>query len=389
MSDKRKLLWVGDGSAPVGVCEATGEDWDISPCSLAESIGPQLNDASLVVVSFDSPSENIESLARLLEDLKHSSAVAVFVLAREDTQAWQMLSRHPGQFVCVSKDISPDELATRLATAAELQPAISNLHSELSAVKASVGQSFDELTEEMRLAAQLQRDFLPRRLPEVGNVRFGVLYHAAGWVSGDIYDIDRLDETHLGFYIADAVGHGMPAALLTMFIKKALQTKRIVRNGYQLLAPHVSLGELNVDICQQNLSSCQFCTAVYCVLDTSDLMLTYSRAGHPQPILIRKGGILERLEVPGSLLGIFPEETYQSSQVQLYPGDRLIIYSDGVESLFCQGMPGTPLPLQNRALELAEMSREGILLDIADKIEQGDEELLKDDVTVMVVDIEE
>ena len=389
MSDKRKLLWVGDGSAPVGVCEATGEDWDISPCSLAESIGPQLNDASIVMVSFDSPSENIESLARLLEDLKHSSAVAVFVLAREDTQAWQMLPRHPGQFVCVSKDISPDELATRLATAAELQPAISNLHSELSAVKASVGQSFDELTEEMRLAAQLQRDFLPRRLPEVGNVRFGVLYHAAGWVSGDIYDIDRLDETHLGFYIADAVGHGMPAALLTMFIKKALQTKRIVRNAYQLLPPHVSLGELNVDICQQNLSSCQFCTAVYCVLDTSDLMLTYSRAGHPQPILIRKGGLLERLEVPGSLLGIFPEETYQSSQVQLYPGDRLIIYSDGVESLFCQGMPGKPLPLQNRALELAEMSREGILLDIADKIEQGDEELLKDDVTVMVVDIEE
>ena len=82
---------------------------------------------------------------------------------------------------------------------------------------------------------------MSRRLPEVGPIRFGALYRPATWVSGDIYDVVRLDETHVGFYVADAVGHGMPAALLTMFIKKALLTKRILGHTYEILPPHVSL----------------------------------------------------------------------------------------------------------------------------------------------------
>ena len=67
-------------------------------------------------------------------------------------------------------------------------------------------------------------------------VRFHTLFRPAGYVSGDLYDIMRLDETHVGFYMADAVGHGMPAALLTMFIKNALVTKQIGPEGYRLLA---------------------------------------------------------------------------------------------------------------------------------------------------------
>ena len=75
--------------------------------------------------------------------------------------------------------------------------------------------------------------------------------------SNVLYHFFRLDETHVGFYVVDAVGHGMPAALLTMFIRRALQTKRISGNSYQIIPPHVAIGELNVDICQADLSSCQ------------------------------------------------------------------------------------------------------------------------------------
>ncbi|HAU37257.1 MAG TPA: hypothetical protein DCX07_06020, partial [Phycisphaerales bacterium] len=106
------------------------------------------------------------------------------------------------------------ELAARLDAAAALQPTIVRLRDELAAARQAsdkAERTFVELGEEMRLAARLQRDFLPRRLPEVGPARFGVLYRPATWVSGDIYDILRLDETHVGFYVADAVGHGMPA----------------------------------------------------------------------------------------------------------------------------------------------------------------------------------
>ncbi len=87
------------------------------------------------------------------------------------------------------------------------------------------------LDEELRLAARLQQDFLPKSLPNVGRLHFHTLFRPAGYVSGDLYDVMRLDERRIGFYMADAVGHGMPAALLTMFLKHALVTKELLTPG--------------------------------------------------------------------------------------------------------------------------------------------------------------
>ena len=85
----------------------------------------------------------------------------------------------------------------------------------------------ENITEQLRMAGLVQRDFLPSQLPDSDRLRWATTFLPAEWVSGDIYDVMRIDEQHIGFYIADVVGHGMPAALLTMFIKQALQTKRI------------------------------------------------------------------------------------------------------------------------------------------------------------------
>ena len=150
------------------------------------------------------------------------------------------LQHLPPLFVGQAVGNRPGKLVERIDPAAgELQPAIRDLRDELSTARAARAPenagAFQGLQEEMRLAARLQQDFLPRSLPEVGAVRFGVLFRPVSWLSGDIYDIARLDETHVGFYVVDAMGHGMPAALLTMFVKKALQTKRIIGNTYQII----------------------------------------------------------------------------------------------------------------------------------------------------------
>ena len=125
-----------------------------------------------------------------------------------------------------------------------LQTQITSLSSEIEALRKrdeTVRFYMHRIDEEMRLAARLQQDFLPKTLPQVGPVRFHTLFRPAGYVSGDLYDVMRLDETHVAFYMADAVGHGMPAALLTMFIKNALVTKEINPNGYRLLPPSESI----------------------------------------------------------------------------------------------------------------------------------------------------
>jgi sigma-B regulation protein RsbU (phosphoserine phosphatase) len=240
------------------------------------------------------------------------------------------------------------------------------------------------MDEQMRLAGRLQQDFLPRRMPQVDPLRFAALYRPAGWVSGDLYDVTRLDETHVGFYVADVSGHGMPAALLTMFIKKALQTKRIFGHAYRLVPPDASLAELNADLCDQDLPSCQFCTAVYGVMDVTSLTLTYAGAGHPEPILIRPDGSVALLRSPGGLLGVFPDATFPLRHVRLAAGDRVILYTDGLEGVLPAGADGRPNVLGAFA-DWRKLTRQELLVRLAAQIGDGRTE---DDVTVLVMDVE-
>lgn len=391
MPASARLLWLGDKPAPANVRQAIRDRWELVPCGADRSLARQLHDVPLALVYPDGRADDPRQMEALREALEHAPAVAVVLLPPSARVAWSVLAHRAGKFICVSQDASAEELAAKIEAAEALQPAIRNLQLEVGAARdlATLGEPrLEEMDEEMRLAARLQRDFLPRRLPEVGPVRFGVLYRPAAWVSGDIYDVARLDETRLGFYVVDAVGHGLPAALLTMFIKKALQTKRIAENSYEILPPHESLAHLNADICQQNLSACQFCTAVYCVLDTADLKLTYARAGHPEPILIRGADrSLERLSAPGSLLGVFPDSDYQSLTVQLAPGDRLVLYTDGIEQAL-GGSASDPDRFRDMLVALADEPREEMLLQLTAWIDdRSGPPHGEDDITVVAVDV--
>jgi hypothetical protein len=381
---------VGNSAPPANVAAAAEPLCELKAYRPDQSLHAQLDFARLAMVCLNGQSNDAHALTRLLDELDRSSAVAIFLLPRDARLAWSLLTSRHGPYLCVHEDAGAEEIAAKLSAAASLQPVIQNLQSELVIARngGPAHAAVDGLDEEMRLAARLQRDFLPRRLPEIGPVRFGVLYRPASWVSGDIYDVTRLDETHVGFYVADAVGHGLPAALLTMFIKKALQTKRIVGQTYEIVPPHVSLAELNADICEQNLNTCHFCTALYGVLNTIDGSVTYARAGHPEPILFRADGSIERPDAPGSLLGVFSEEQYVSQRLVLSPGERLLLFTDGVE-----GSP-TAHPAEGHdfftlAKSLARAPREELLLEIASWIDTGfGESGPQDDITILVVDME-
>src|SRR3954463_6411884 len=159
-----------------------------------------------------------------------------------------------------------------------LQSELTSLQDEVNLLRRrdeTLGFYMQRVDEEMRLAARLQQDFLPKDLPQVGRVKFHSLYRPAGYVSGDLYDVMRLDEKHVGFYMADAVGHGMPAALLTMFIKNALVTKQIGPDGYRLLAPAQTMAKLNDVLVGQHLSHATFATAIYGHVNTETLEVTF------------------------------------------------------------------------------------------------------------------
>ncbi len=189
------------------------------------------------------------------------------------------------------------------------------------------------LTEQLRMAGQVQRDFLPSQLPDNERLRWAAIFLPAECVSGDIYDVARLDEQHIGFYIADVVGHGMPAALLTIFIKQALVMRQTSGSKYRIFSPAEVIANLNSRMTDQKLSANRFATCCYCLLNTATFELTYARGGHPYPILIRPNKGPQRLETQGSLLGIFENARYTQQTIQLQAGDKLLLYSDGAEPL--------------------------------------------------------
>jgi serine phosphatase RsbU (regulator of sigma subunit) len=189
----------------------------------------------------------------------------------------------------------------------------------------------DNLAEQLRMAGIVQRDFLPTKMPACENLRWAATFLPAEWVSGDIYDIVRIDEHHIGFYVADVVGHGVPAALLTIFLKQALVMRRTENNSYRIYSPSEVITNLNKRMTAQKLSGYQFATCCYCLLNIKTLQLSYARAGHPYPILIRPGQDIQKLELRGSLLGIFQKAEFPQQTTQLQPGDKLFLYSDGAE----------------------------------------------------------
>lgn len=245
--------------------------------------------------------------------------------------------------VMAPADAGPSAISTALQTLWSLHVTVEDLRSEVELLRAHQGgltERIEHIDEELRLAAQLQRGFLPTKLPRLPNLAVDVLYRPAGYVSGDIYDVIRVDEHHVGFFMADAVGHGVSAALMTIYIKQSLRTKRIDSTfplGYEIISPADAMGRLNRDICRQKIEKTRLATACYGLLDTRTMRLAFSRAGHPYPLLLHEDGSMETIEPEGAMLGIFEEEQYETTEVQLAAGDRFVLYTDGFEVAFPEG----------------------------------------------------
>jgi hypothetical protein len=290
-----------------------------------------------------------QKLAGIIESLETEN-IGVILLTRRVELPIKSFSLTPTKtsfsMASTMESVSIDELWVRISvnlayrqksSAIMVKPAVppkpvQRVHRNRLAEQLSMTEALvDNLAEQLRLAGLVQQDFLPAQLPNTDRVRWATVFLPAEWVSGDIYNIVRIDEQYMGFYVADVVGHGMPAALLTIFLKQALVMRETIENNYRIFSPAETMKNLNIRMSGQKLSGYQFATCCYCLLNTQTLQLTYARAGHPYPILIRPGEQPQQLELRGSLLGIFKEAEYAQATIQLQSGDKLLLYSDGGE----------------------------------------------------------
>jgi sigma-B regulation protein RsbU (phosphoserine phosphatase) len=228
-------------------------------------------------------------------------------------------------------------LCAKLEGMLHRQETVKRLQTEVSIAHRCHGGLQGEIArmhEELQLAAMVQREFLPRELPNLYGIDFAALWRPAHYVSGDIYDICRLDDDHVGVFIADAVGHGVPAALMTMVICRSLTTKIITGNSYRLIEPEEVLARLNRDMIRRQGRTTRFATAVYAIVNCRSREVRLAGAGHPPPLLLGADGSSRAIEPAGGLLGVFEDETYEQVSFEVSVGDRLLMYSDGFEQAF-------------------------------------------------------
>jgi sigma-B regulation protein RsbU (phosphoserine phosphatase) len=152
-----------------------------------------------------------------------------------------------------------------------------------------------------------------------------------GHVGGDFYDVFRLDERHIGFYVADAMGHGVGASLLTIFVKRGVRGKEIIGQSYRLVPPDEVLQRLNHDFLDQQLSDAPFITMLYGLFDFTTGNLQFSRAGHPYPLVVPREGPAQFQQMEGSLLGVFATR-YSQKSMKLAPGDKVLFFTDAIDS---------------------------------------------------------
>ena len=132
--------------------------------------------------------------------------------------------------------------------------------------------------------------------------------------------------------------------------------RQTVDNSYHIFSSKEVMKNLNTRMATQNFSGYQFATCCYCLLDTKSLELTYSRAGHPYPIRISPDEKPEQLELEGPLLGVFPDAKYDQETIQLKSGDKLLLYSDGVEPIIGDFDDKTGFTFSPQFLKIKDLS---------------------------------
>lgn len=289
-----------------------------------------IDDGAVLLVSV--PKGTASSTVYKTIDLLRATRISAVLLLEDCTSDTGQSS---GGVLTTCTSTTDEVLAATLHALCSRQETINDLTRDLNiSVRSSGGvrEEMERISQELSLASTIQRELIPRHLPEIEGVEFGVLYRPAGFVSGDIYNVQQIDDRHVGFFLADAVGHGVPAALLTMIISRALNIRGGVEDG-KLISPSDALARLNDDLCDVGDGNPRFATAVYGILDTQSGFIQVANAGHPSPIRIR-GSENYDVEAGGPLLGVFHDAQFPEETIELAPGDTLLLYSDGFEMAF-------------------------------------------------------
>jgi len=232
----------------------------------------------------------------------------------------------------ITKPFDKGEVLARV----ENQLKIRRLTNELIKTNIELTEKQKRLDEDLKAAAGIQQSLLPRTIPDFKNLAIAWKFMPSYMIGGDIFNVFRLDENHVGFYMIDVSGHGVPSALITVSVSQMLQPdsgyvtkkKQYEPPGYRIESPGAVLQALDREYPLSRFE--KYFTIIYMIINIRDGSLIYSNAAHPPPVIIHRESGFQLLDKGGTIIGLDGIVPFEEGQTDLHDGDKIILYTDGV-----------------------------------------------------------
>ncbi len=276
------------------------------------------NDISLILSDINMPRMDGLTLLQKLQEKDNPALKTVIVSAYGDMENIRT-AMNRGAFDFVTKPIDFNDLHLTIEKGMK----------EIAQIQAALDdrKNLQAVQRDLNTASRIQQSILPREFAYPHREEFSIYaeMHPAKDIGGDFYDFFFIDETHLGFVIGDVSGKGIPAAIYMAVVRTMI--KGIAS---QILDPAECLTKVNAMLIPESDAS-MFVTVFYGVLDTRNGMVSYCNGGHNLPFIIHsRSPILQMEDTSGILLGKIDTIKFEAKRVQLSPGAKIVLYTDGV-----------------------------------------------------------
>ena len=284
----------------------------------------QQPDIDIILSDINMPEMDGLTLLTKINEMRNPALKCIMVSAYGDMGNIRQAMNN-GAFDFATKPIDLDDLSVTIEKAIEQIQFIRQSQQEHS--------QLENLKNDLQVAGEIQHAILPRIFPPFPEneeqIDIAASMTPAKDVGGDFYDFFRIDEDRIGFVIADVSGKGVPAAIF-MAVSRTLLRATGIRGDN----PASCMAYVNNLLCKESVD-CMFVTVFYGIYQLSTGEIKYCNAGHNSPYIVKKDGTVTVVKSDNNLMvGVMEDIHFSEAQLQLQPGDSLVLYTDGVTEAF-------------------------------------------------------
>jgi sigma-B regulation protein RsbU (phosphoserine phosphatase) len=289
----------------------------------------------IIITDWEMPKLSGVELVRKIRSVPRSVYCYIIILTSRSDKSDIVAGIEAGADDFVSKPFDREELRVRLLAGERIIMLERELHKQNAALK----DANERIHTGLEAAARVQQSMLPRKNIETPRVSTAWNYIPTDELAGDAIGLHLIDDRYLVAYVLDVSGHGVPAALLSVSamhslepVHKEVSLLRTSANGGDLGSvqpPARVAAELNRRF-RAGENDGRYLTMILCVLDTVNGKLHVTSAGHPAPLLLRKGEVISLPDVGGFPIAIVDDAEYDEGCIELQPQDRVCLFSDGI-----------------------------------------------------------